>query len=102
MTTRSPQQLKSTVAAVTLIHPHKNSIVCMNNILELPVLEKEQDMYYYELTGDRDSVWREHSSVVEHSTADREVPGSIPGAPSFSLRPAIFEGVWLHVAWQTE
>ena len=24
---------------------------------------------------------RGHSSVVEHSTADREVPGSIPGAP---------------------
>ena len=101
MTTRSPQQLKSTVTAVTTIRPHKNSIVYMNNILELPVLEKEQDMYY-ELTGDRDSVWREHSSVVEHSTADREVPGSIPGAPSFSSRPAIFEGVWLHFAWQPE
>ena len=26
---------------------------------------------------------RGYSSVVEHSTADREVPGSIPGAPSF-------------------
>ena len=26
------------------------------------------------------------SSVVEHSTADREVPGSIPGAPSFYLQ----------------
>ena len=50
VTTRSPQQLKSTVAAVTLIRPHKNSIVYMNNILELPVLEKEQDVYYYELT----------------------------------------------------
>ena len=49
MTARSPQQLKSTVAAVTIIHPHKNSIVYMNNILELPALEKEQDMYYYEL-----------------------------------------------------
>ena len=24
---------------------------------------------------------RGHSSVVEHSTADREVPGSNPGAP---------------------
>ena len=24
---------------------------------------------------------RGYSSVVEHSTADREVPGSIPGAP---------------------
>ena len=23
--------------------------------------------------------------MVEHSTADREVPGSIPGAPFFSL-----------------
>ena len=25
------------------------------------------------------------SSVVEHSTADREVPGSIPGAPSYFI-----------------
>ena len=26
---------------------------------------------------------RGYSSVVEHSTADREAPGSIPGAPFF-------------------
>ena len=26
---------------------------------------------------------RGYSSVVEHSTADREVPGSNPGVPSF-------------------
>ena len=30
--------------------------------------------------------WRGgYSSVVEHSTADREVPGSNPGAPSISF-----------------
>ena len=34
----------------SITHPHKNSIVYMDNILELPMLEKEQDMYYYELT----------------------------------------------------
>ncbi len=28
-----------------------------------------------------------YSSVVEHSTADREVPGSIPGAPSSFFFP---------------
>ena len=28
---------------------------------------------------------RGYSSVVEHLTADQEVPGSNPGAPSFSL-----------------
>ena len=28
---------------------------------------------------------RGYSSVVEHSTADREVPGSNPGAPSRKL-----------------
>ena len=27
-----------------------------------------------------------HSSAVEHSTADRPVPGSIPGVPSFKLK----------------
>ncbi len=30
---------------------------------------------------------RGYSSVVEHSTADREVPGSIPGAPFFLVLP---------------
>ena len=29
--------------------------------------------------------WRGYSSGVEHSTADREVPGSIPGVPCFWL-----------------
>ena len=57
MTARSPQQLKSTVAAVTIIRPHKNSIVYMNNILELPALKKEQDMYYYDID------WRPRVSV---------------------------------------
>ena len=31
------------------------------------------------------SVRRGYSSGVEHSTADREVPGSIPGVPYFWL-----------------
>ena len=44
------------------------------------------------IDGDRESVWREHSSVVEHSTADREVPGSIPGAPSFFLQTCYIWG----------
>ena len=36
---------------------------------------------YYQLYSDCNQL-REHSSVVEHSTADREVLGSNPSAPS--------------------
>ena len=37
-----------------------------------------------------------YSSVVEHSTADREVPGSNPGAPSISFyrRAILGEEFW--------
>ena len=34
---------------------------------------------------------RGYSSVVEHSTADREVPGSNPGVPSFLLIKILIE-----------
>ena len=38
--------------------------------------------------------WRRgYSSGVEHSTADREVPGSIPGVPCFWLF-TMFVGQW--------
>ena len=35
-------------------------------------------------------VVRGYSSVVEHSTADREVPGSNPGVPSFTIGSYIY------------
>ena len=43
-------------------------------------------------------VRRGYSSVVEHSTADREVPGSNPGVPflfycRFLITPAVFFSV---------
>ena len=44
------------------------------------------------VSGGVGSARRGYSSVVEHSTADREVPGSIPGAPSLALvAPAVCE-----------
>ena len=44
------------------------------------------------VSGGVGSARRGYSSVVEHSTADREVPVSIPGAPSLALvAPAVCE-----------
>ncbi len=40
--------------------------------------EVKNKMYDIQHTA---QTWRGYSSVVEHSTADREVPGSNPGAP---------------------
>ncbi len=44
-------------------------------------LRKKELVHVDVLFGSRLRSWG-YSSVVEHSTADREVPGSNPGAPS--------------------
>ena len=40
-----------------------------------------------------------YSSVVEHSTADREVPGSNPGAPSAFFPPFLQKSSTIFVVW---
>ncbi len=55
------------------------------------------------LLGSRLKSWG-YSSVVEHSTADREVPGSNPGAPSKDFdfltdNPQTFEGRFKQWKW---
>ncbi len=48
---------------------------------ELEVQLRKKDLHVDVLLGRRLESWG-YSSVVEHLTADREVPGSNPGAPS--------------------